>query len=67
MKDLISVRARLRKLIESTEREYKKAEKASIVDDDSNSYDQMQRLSGRLVAFRYAHNMVKHLIIKLRK
>lgn len=67
MKDLISIRAELRRQIVETRRKYLAKEKASHTDDDSDSYDEMQRLGGQLSGLEYAHETVKQMIAKKRR
>lgn len=67
MKDLISLRAHLRGQIVATRRKYVANERASHSDDDSDSYDEMQRLGGQLAGLQYAHECVKQMIAKKKK
>lgn len=64
MKDLIALRAYLRKQIIDTRKRYDEKEMASYTDEDSDSYDEMQRLGGIVQGLQLAHIQVKAILAK---
>jgi len=66
MKNLITIRAKIRRTLKAVDRSYRRTSKASMTDEDSNSYDSMQRYAGQCAGLQFALAVVEDQIFKER-
>lgn len=66
-KELITLRANLENKYKRIERLYKAHYKASLTDEDSDSYDSMQRLGGQLEGIEYSLILLRDALFLIKQ